>query len=178
MGAYAASKHAVQGYIRALRIELLAEDAPIAVTLIKPSGIDTPIGQHASNRMGGEAQVPPPAYDPQLVADAILDAATNVRREVTVGGAGRLQALFAEHFPVLFDRLAPLAATQFVDPDKAQPEPSNLFDTRRTGRARSGEVMARQTSLYTSARRHGGTVTALAAVGVGLVAFALRPRLR
>ncbi|HEY3013245.1 MAG TPA: SDR family oxidoreductase, partial [Gemmatimonadales bacterium] len=46
-GAYSASKHAVKGFTDALRMELEEEGAPISVTLIKPSAIDTPYFQHA-----------------------------------------------------------------------------------------------------------------------------------
>jgi NAD(P)-dependent dehydrogenase (short-subunit alcohol dehydrogenase family) len=49
LGAYAASKHAIKAYVETLRMELHADDVPIAATLIKPSGIDTPIAQHAAN---------------------------------------------------------------------------------------------------------------------------------
>lgn len=179
MGAYAASKHAVQGYVRALRAELRSEGAPVSVTLIKPSGIDTPIGQHAVNRLGGEAQIPPPVYDPKLVAEAILDAATHRRTEITVGGAGRAQALFAEHFPALFERLAPLVAKRFTDDDKVQPQPSNLFAPQRNGRERSGEQPGRRrTSLYTAAQRHPGAIGAAMVAGLGLLAVALRQRRR
>ncbi|RYG21265.1 SDR family NAD(P)-dependent oxidoreductase, partial [bacterium] len=41
-GIYAASKHALKGYTEALRVELADEGAPISVTLIKPSAINTP----------------------------------------------------------------------------------------------------------------------------------------
>ncbi|EZP48868.1 SDR family oxidoreductase [Sphingomonas sp. RIT328] len=173
MGAYAASKHAVKAYIDALRIELASDGVPVQVTLIKPSGIDTPIAQHAANHEPGEAQIPPPVYAPELVADAILFCATHAKRDLTVGGAGRAQALFAAHFPSLFDRLAPIAATMFVDPKKRQPAPSNLFESNDTGRVHSGEhPAARQTSLYTAAAKHSGLTTALSAIAVaGIGAF-------
>ncbi|WP_395396394.1 SDR family oxidoreductase (plasmid) [Novosphingobium sp. BL-8A] len=93
LGAYTASKHAVKAYVQSLRIELMAERVPIAVMLIKPAGMATPIGVHAMSRLEGEPLVPPPAYDPQLVADPVLHCAEHVRREITVGGVGRLQAL-------------------------------------------------------------------------------------
>lgn len=173
MGAYAASKHAVKAYVEALRMELAQEGAPIVVTLIKPSGIDTPIAQHAANHAGGEAQVPPPVYDPALVADAILFCATHPKRDLTVGGAGRAQALFAAHFPALFEWLAPKAAVSFVDPTKEQPQPSNLFASVGTGRVHSGEHPARRrTSLYAAASRHPGvTAACAAALTAGIGAF-------
>jgi len=154
MGAYSASKHAVKAYVEVLRMELGEAETPVSVTLVKPAGIDTPIGQHAANHIGGEAQIPPPSYEPQLVADAILDAATRPTREVTVGGAGRAQVLFYQHFKGLAQKLAPKAAKGFTDPDKEQPQPSNLFEGVRAGRVHSGENSPKPFSLYTAAARH------------------------
>lgn len=180
MGAYAATKHAEKAYVDALRMELGEEGVPIVVTLIKPSGIDTPVAQHAINHAGGEAQVPPPVYGPALVADAILFCATHPRRDLTVGGAGRAQALFAAHFPHLFDRLAPKAAASFVDPARKQPRPGNLFASTGTGRVRSGEhPAARRTSLYTAAAKHPAVTSAVAAAvaaGVGAFVYGRRDR--
>ena len=170
MGAYSASKHAVKAYVQALRIELQDQAPNISVTLVKPAGIDTPIAQHAANHEGGEAQIPPPVYDPQLVADAILDCAEHPRREITVGGAGRAQVLFAEHFPALFEKLAPRKSGALTDKNKPQPSPSNLFEGVRAGQERSGEQNPRQTSIYTTAMKHPG-VTAL--VGLGGLAVAI-----
>jgi hypothetical protein len=111
---------------------LQADGVPISVTLVKPSGIDTPIGQHAQNHASDkEAQIPPPVYDPQLVADAILDCAVHPRREVTVGGGGRAQVLFSQHFPALYEWLAPRVAKAAYSPTKEQPRPSNLDRIRR-----------------------------------------------
>lgn len=164
MGAYAASKHAIKAYVAALRMELQAAGAPISVTLVKPSGIDTPIGQHAPNHERGEGQIPPPIYDPQLVADAILACAVTPRRTITVGGGGLMQVLFANHFPTLFEKLAPIGAKTFTDPRKVQPEPSNLKWGVGAGCVRSGEhPHARKTSLYTSAALHPGTTSAILA---------------
>ncbi|RZL18669.1 MAG: SDR family NAD(P)-dependent oxidoreductase, partial [Sphingomonas sp.] len=67
LSAYSASKHAVKGFVDALRMEITADKLPIAITLIKPAGIDTPIAQHAANHVDGEALIPPPVYDPTLV---------------------------------------------------------------------------------------------------------------
>ena len=187
MGVYSATKHAAKAFTAVLRMELQADGAPISVTLVKPSGIDTPIGQHASNHgepgggAAGEAQIPPPIYHPQLVADAILDACVHPRREVTVGGGGRLQVLFSQHFPALYERLAPRGAKLAYAPRTPQPGPSNLFDGGPAGKERSGEhPAALRRSLYTSAALHPKTT----ALGLGALAgavallFANRPRAR
>ena len=41
-GSYSASKHAAKGFTDTLRMELEEEGAPVSVTLVKPSAIDTP----------------------------------------------------------------------------------------------------------------------------------------
>jgi short-subunit dehydrogenase len=179
MGAYAASKHAVRGYIESLRIEIGADQLPIAVTLIKPSGIDTPIAQHAANHRSGEAMIPPPVYDPQLVADAILDAAERPRRDITVGGAGRAQVLFGTHFPQVFDRLAPFLMPMLNDRAKPKTKSDNLFRSDEAGRALSGDQPSRRkTSLYTAAQLHPGPAAAIGLVVtagvVGLLSRGIR----
>jgi len=169
MGVYSASKHAVRAYVQVLRIELKDMAPNISVSLVKPAGIDTPIGQHAANFAEGEAQIPPPVYDPQLVADAILDCAAHPRRDITVGGVGRAQVLFAEHFPALFEWLAPRKTENLTDKTKEQPKPSNLFKGVRAGEERSGEQHGRPFSVYTSAAKHR-KATAAVLLGSGLLA--------
>ena len=72
-GVYSASKHAVKGFTDALRMELEEEGAPVSVTLIKPSTIDTPYTKHAKNLLEDkEPALPPPVYAPETVAEAIL----------------------------------------------------------------------------------------------------------
>ena len=163
MGAYAASKHAVKAYIESLRIEMNAAAVPIAVTLIKPAGIDTPIGQHAANHVEGEALIPPPVYDPQLVANAILDAAEHHRFDVTVGGMGHLQVLMATHFPRLLAQFGGLIAPLLSDPKRAKTESDNLAGPAGDERERSAVKSGRSFSLYTSAERHKALL-----VGAGL----------
>lgn len=170
MGAYAASKHAVKGYVESLRTELIQEGAPVSVTLIKPSGIDTPIADHAANHEPGRARIPPLVYAPELVADAILDAATRPRREVTVGGAGKAQVLLAAHAKPLFDRVAAVASAAFLDPTDEQPAGPNLFAPSLDGRERSEKQHGKPFSVYTSAAKRPIVTVALlaAAVAVGV----------
>lgn len=175
MGAYAASKHAVKGFVESLRIELAAAGTPISVTLIKPSGIDTPIADHAATHVDGAALIPPPVYDPDLVADAILDAARHPRRNVTVGGIGRVQVLLATHFPGLFARYGGLVAPLLVDPDAGPAPQSNLDRPTGEARARSQRQTGRALSLYAPAARHPAFgMAGLAAAGLALLAGGLR----
>ncbi len=174
MGAYAASKHAAKAYIETLRIELAADEVPIAVTLIKPSGIDTPIAQHAANHMPGETRIPPPVYDPAVVARAILDAAEHVRRDVTVGGMGRAQVLVGTHFPALLDRIGGLMFRTLSDTSRPKTQDDALFSPSTAGDERSGVQSGRGVSFYTGAVRHpwATRLAVLGAIGAlgGLIA--------
>lgn len=172
MGAYAASKHALVAFIRALRIELQADGAPISVTLIKPSGMATPIAEHAANHRAGAPKIPPPVYDPALVAEAILAAAQKPTREVSVGGIGVLQVLFANHFPALFERIAPVIGPLVQDRDKPASASHNLFAPAADGMERSADQTGRSFSVYDTLVRSNplsiGVALAAGVAGIGL----------
>jgi NAD(P)-dependent dehydrogenase (short-subunit alcohol dehydrogenase family) len=73
-GPYSAAKAAVQAATDALRMEVERDGAPVSITLIKPASINSPYPEHARNYMNAPPRLPPPLYDPALVADAILFA--------------------------------------------------------------------------------------------------------
>src|SRR4029453_6650414 len=85
-GMYSASKHAVKGFTDALRVEVAeVDDAPVSITLIQPTAVDTPYPQHAKNYMDREPKLPSPQIKPEKVAEAILGAAETPARPVRVG---------------------------------------------------------------------------------------------
>jgi NAD(P)-dependent dehydrogenase (short-subunit alcohol dehydrogenase family) len=84
---YTASKWALRAFYDSLRMELAQEGAPIAVSTILPASIDTPFFEHARSKLGAMPKPPPPVYAPEVVAEAIVAAATKPTREVPVGGA-------------------------------------------------------------------------------------------
>jgi NAD(P)-dependent dehydrogenase (short-subunit alcohol dehydrogenase family) len=60
-GIYVASKHAVKGFTDSLRVEIEELDhAPVTITLIQPTAVDTPYPQHARNYLDREARLPSP----------------------------------------------------------------------------------------------------------------------
>jgi short-subunit dehydrogenase len=154
LGAYAASKHAAKGYVDSLRIEVLASRRPTSVTLIKPSGIGSPLAEYAGNDMGSAARIPPPAYDPELVVDAILHAATHPVRELTVGGAGALQLWAYKLFPNLSDRLAVHLPKLLSDPTRPANATNNLHESKARGEQTSIYEPILHHSAYSSARMH------------------------
>lgn len=173
LSAYNSSKHAVKGFTDSLRIELIAANAPVSVTLIRPSAIGTPFPQHGRNLTGYEARLPPPLYAPELVADAILDAAQTGHRTVTVGGAGKLQVLGATLLPDLFDQLASRMGGTLIDRNRPSPPvEGNLFAPQGNDGQEEGRQHGKNTSSYTSARLNPlasfGLVAAVTAIGFAM----------
>jgi short-subunit dehydrogenase len=106
-GMYSASKHAVKGFTDALRVEIEEMDeAPVAITLIQPTAVDTPYPQHARNYLPNEPKLPTPQIEPQRVAEAIIDAACNHRRNVKVGAMATMNTMIAKLAPGLGDKMA------------------------------------------------------------------------
>jgi short-subunit dehydrogenase len=173
-GTYCASKHAVKGYTDALRLELEEEEAPISVTLIKPSTIDTPYVGHAKNLMAVEPMNPPPVYAPDTVAEAILHCAENPERDVTVGGGGKVLAQAGHFAPQLTDKV--LGAMAFDVQKSDRPRPVNrrdsLYASLSNGEERGdypGHVA--ESSIYTKATLHP-FITGSVIAGLGLAAWA------
>jgi len=179
-GIYSASKHAVKGYTDALRMELEAENAPIAVTLVEPGPIDTPYPQHARNYLPREPKHQPPVYRPEEVANAILKCAERPIREVVVGGGSRAMIALAKAAPRLTDLY--MERTMIDGQQRDTPSSSNdslykpSHDRRRRGE-HPGYVM--KSSAYTRAvlspaRRALPFVAIGAAVAAGVAAASRR----
>ena len=174
-GPYCAAKHAVRAFTTGLRMELEREGAPISVTHIKPSSIDTPFPEHARNYLNTGLQVPPPIYSPSLVAKAILFACENPRRELTVGFGGKMAPLMGRLFPRLTDRLME-AVGYWAQETRKQGIPSrrdNLYSPREDGAERSslGYPIVLNSSPYLQAQMHPvATAAILGGLAVGLAA--------
>lgn len=173
LGAYSASKHAVKGFTDGLRMELRHARKPMLVTLIKPSGIGTPFPVHARNHLDNEPQVAPPVYAPEVVADAILHAATHKVRDITVGAAGRIMVGTAVSAPKLADRFFAWSMPRAQRTDKPRTEDDNLFSPARDEEMyRPDKGPGRRFSVYTSAQKRPGLATATAGLGVAAVGAA------
>jgi short-subunit dehydrogenase len=89
--AYSASKAAVIALGRSIRSELSLASSPVHVVTVLPPTLDTPIFQHAGNRMGREIKALPPVFPAQKAVDEILAAWKHPRTpERTVTAAGRV----------------------------------------------------------------------------------------
>lgn len=180
-GIYSASKHAVKGFTNALRMELIREGAPIALSLIKPAAIDTPYNRHARNLTGQAVHNPQPVYATHVVADTILYCASHPIREITVGGGGRLIASLYNALPgVAEPLLARFAPSMMRDRHSAyEPFDDGLYDPTEDGLFEEVYYpMVRQFSALAEIRKHPGVVAGVVAVlaGVGLATLLLNQR--
>lgn len=177
LGFYSSSKQAVKGFTDAFRMELEKVDAPVCVTLIRPGSIDTPFTEHARNFMDSEPALPPPVYQPETVARAVLHCAEKPTRDLDVGGSARMFAAWEHTAPRSLDRY--MEATMFDQQKKngmAVTPDDNLYDSASIDRYRErgnhdGYVM--RTSAYTQAAMHpvvtiAATAAAVVALGTGI----------
>jgi short-subunit dehydrogenase len=170
-GTYCASKHAVKGYTDALRMELEKEGAPVSVTLIKPSAIDTPYRAHAKNYMPVEPLNPPPVYAPETVAEAILHSAEHAERDVFIGIGGKAVSLGGAYAPRLTDKIMEAALFNLQKTDEPSPPARNdgLYSPLSKLEERGGYPgYVAETSLYTKASLHP-LISGVLLAGAGLL---------
>ena len=135
--AYGASKHGINGFVQALRVELAHDGIPVSVTQILPAAINTPIYDKGRNKMPFKPRPLPPIYHPQIVSDAILYAAENPTADLIAGGAGVgvvLAERFSPRLAELITGLIGFAGQKSDEPQKGEYagglfEPMGKFDT-------------------------------------------------
>jgi short-subunit dehydrogenase len=106
--AYAASKHAAQGFFETLGIELAGKG--ITATIVMPGRVKTNISIHALTKDG----TPYGKMDPgqatgmpaEIAAKKYLDAIYKRKREVLIGGKELMMVRIRRYLPFLFYRLA------------------------------------------------------------------------
>jgi NAD(P)-dependent dehydrogenase (short-subunit alcohol dehydrogenase family) len=127
--AYCASKHGIDGFLEALRVELRHDGLPISVTQVMPATINTPFFDKARTKLGVKPVAPPPIYGPSIVADAILHAAENPARDLVVGGAARAVISTQTLSPRLLDAVLERVGFEVHYTPEPKPEdaPDNLF---------------------------------------------------
>lgn len=176
-GLYAASKHAVKGFTDTLRMELIAERAPVSVTLVKPASVNTPLPDRARNYMDRRPTLPPPIYPPEEVANAILHAAVHPIRDVFVGGGGKAFVAGKEFAPGAYDQLAPAIIALQKRGEPARHHDGALHAPRDAGEVRGDPpVYVMRTSVYTRASLHPLASAAALTAGVAGAVALLRRR--
>ncbi len=108
IAAYAASKHALQGFYETLRSEVLNYD--IDITIIIPGIIKTEITAHAltgtGEKFGKVDKTFQNAYPPQKAAQRIVSAVLKRKESVFVGGS--------EGITLILNRISPWLLRRFI----------------------------------------------------------------
>ncbi len=173
---YCASKRAVLGLMEGLRMEERAAGGGVVVTTVLPSSINTPLFDHAPSAMGVRPAPIPPVYDPAVVADAIVFAATHPRRDIYVGAAARQLDLLQRMSPALADRVLSIGGQVFRRQQRSAPDrgQGNLYQSAVSGpgsaRGRFGRFAFRRSAYTRIFGRHPQLGRAAAATGVLLTA--------
>jgi NAD(P)-dependent dehydrogenase (short-subunit alcohol dehydrogenase family) len=119
--AYCSSKHGIDGFLEALRVELQRDGVPVSVTQIMPGTINTPLFDNARTKMGVKPVAPPPAYPARVVADAIVHAATHPVRDLVVGGSAKTLITVEKAAPRLVDALLRRVGYEIHDTGESKP---------------------------------------------------------
>lgn len=135
LGMYSTSKHAVKGFTDALRVEVEHVDkAPVSITLIQPTAVDTPFDEHGKNYMESQADLPSPMIEPQKVADAILSAAVKPTRDIKVGMMSKVNTFAAKNLPGVADRMSAKQVKNLKRDEPARDREGTLNKAGRSGR--------------------------------------------
>jgi hypothetical protein len=180
--AYCAAKHAIQGFQDSLRVELLAADSKVRLTMVQLPGVNTTQFDWIRAHTRGAPRPVGAIYQPEVAARAIWKAAHSGRKEWIVG-APAYQAIEADKLasPLLDRQLA--RGNIEAQQDKQPVEPNrkdNLFEPLDAemdhGAHGRFDQQSRNNSPLLWASENRGWIAAgaaLAALGAGLVAARL-----
>ena len=174
--AYCGAKHALAGFMDALRCELAHERSNIHVTAVQMPALNTPQFGWARNKLPHRPQPVPPIFQPEVATDAILFAAGHRRRTVPVGASTWMAEWGQRFIPGLLDKYLGRTAwsgQQTLEPDDHQ-RPDNLFSPVDADPGAHGgfDERARGSSSALWVEKHrralGFGVLAASALGTGL----------
>jgi len=174
-GAYAASKHGIDGFLEALRVELKREGWPVSVTQVMPGTINTPFFDKGRTKLGVKPVGVPPIYEPETVANVILYAAENPARDLVSGGAAQALIINQRLSPRMLDAILATRAgfsPQMTDEPRSEDDPDNMYapirghDTSRNGFRALSRSLYNWLQMHPTVRRGAVAGTALGLLGV------------
>jgi len=179
--AYCAAKHALQGFQDSLRVELLAMDSHVRLTMVQLPGVNTPQFDWIRAHTKCTPRPVGAIYQPEVAARAIWKAAHSSRKEWIVGSPA-YQAIVSDKLasPLLDQQLARGNIEAQQDPQPLAPDrKDNLFepvdDAEDHGAHGRFDESSRTRSplLWVSENRGWIAAGAVLALGAGLVAARL-----
>jgi hypothetical protein len=165
---YSSSKHAVNGWTDAMRMDMEAQKVPVSVTLLHPGRIDTPYNEHAQSYLDQQPAHRGRIYPPEAVAEAVLYAAEHSVRDLYIGGQVKIVVTSAALAPRLTDLVMEryMFWSQHADRPSRPRSESGLHHPGRLSLHERGthEGHRRSRSYYLKAEKHR---VAAAAVALG-----------
>jgi short-subunit dehydrogenase len=180
--AYCGAKFAIRGFLESLRSELISDGSGVRLCIVQLPAVNTPQFDWARTHMPRRPRPVAPVFQPEAIAEALVAAATEGRREYWLGWSSMKAILGAQLMPQFLDGyLARHAISGQLDDEPVSPDridnleaaaPADLHGAsgRFDDEARPHAVLLNPTII----RRviiSGGLATA-AAVGAGLVMIA------
>ncbi|GAB0104279.1 hypothetical protein JMUB6875_32530 [Nocardia sp. JMUB6875] len=102
--AYCGAKHAVNGLVEAVRVELLHEHSNVHITVVQAPAVNTPQFSWVLSRLPRKPQPVPPIYQPEVVARTLVFAADHPRHKQYWVGASTVGTVLAQRLaPRLLD---------------------------------------------------------------------------
>jgi NAD(P)-dependent dehydrogenase (short-subunit alcohol dehydrogenase family) len=172
--AYGASKHGIDGFLEALRVELKHEGWPISVTQVMPGTINTPFFDKGRTKLGVKPVGIPPIYEPQTVANVIIYAAENPARDLVSGGAAQALIVNQRLSPRMLDAILATRAgfsPQMTEEPRSEEDPDNLYapirghDTAKNGFRAFSRSLYNWLEMHPVVRRGAAVGTALSLLG-------------
>lgn len=108
---YCGAKHAIEGFTESVRTELLHYGSDVKISMVQLPAINTPQFDWVKTTLPNHPQPVPPIYQPELAAEAIIQAADTGVKEIKLGFPTVAAILGEKVAPGLLDRY--LARTNF-----------------------------------------------------------------
>jgi NAD(P)-dependent dehydrogenase (short-subunit alcohol dehydrogenase family) len=171
LAAYCAAKHAALGFTESLRCELLHDGSRVRVTMVHLPAMNTPHFDWVKSRLPRLPRPPPPIYQPEVAAEAILWASRHGRKKEIYVGGPTLEAVIGQKFVApLLDRYLARTGYDAQQTDGIDPHtrPTDLWAPVPGDHGAHGRFddRARRFSLQTWASLRRGWV----ALGAGCLA--------
>lgn len=147
---YVSAKHALRGFLGALRIELRREGSKVRISMVHPAPIDTPFYDQATSAIGVQPKPLRSTYRPEVVAHALVECAIRPRAEVTVGGSAAALALVTTLSRPLSDLILSTYGIWGAKSHKTAKRPGSLWVPSGRGRIHGSHGGRR--SLWTALR--------------------------